>query len=220
MERWRNVKGLESYYQISDKGNIRSKDRKVNRGYGEYLKRGKELKKTLSPHGYHVVVLKVNGKTINKRIHRLVAEAFLEKPEGKELVNHKDGVKTNNKLENLEWCDHAENMKHAIETGLAHSNLKKFEKEILEEYKKGNVSVDFLSKKYKTSPKNLKLFLIEKGIDVKSVADWIRKYNIDKKVLLDGFKKGKTNKELAEFFNVRKDLIATYKYQFKKSNLL
>jgi hypothetical protein len=67
--------------------------------------------------GYEVVC--VGGKKGERKyVHRLIAEAFLAADDGRPHVNHKDGVKTNNALENLEWCTHAENMQHAQRSGL------------------------------------------------------------------------------------------------------
>jgi hypothetical protein len=68
--------------------------------------------------GYLVFELKKDTVGKKHRLHRLVAEAFLQNPENKKCVNHKDGNKENNCVENLEWVTHSENMQHAAETGL------------------------------------------------------------------------------------------------------
>lgn len=67
---------------------------------------------------YKTVRLRKDGKPKTYKLHRLLAEAFLFKPEGKNYVNHKDGNKLNNDLSNLEWCTHQENMMHAYKMGL------------------------------------------------------------------------------------------------------
>ena len=91
MEAWKDIKGFENY-QISTNGRVWSKIKK------------KYLKGFIDKDGYKIVDLRKNKKTFKKRINRLVAESFLENPDNLPQVNHKDEVKTNNKVENLEWC--------------------------------------------------------------------------------------------------------------------
>ena len=69
--------------------------------------------------GYYDVHLYDNSKSTVHKIHRLVADAFIPNPEDKPCINHIDGNKTNNNVDNLEWVTHSENMKHAYRTGLA-----------------------------------------------------------------------------------------------------
>lgn len=102
----------------------------------------------------------IAGKT--RLVHRLVAKAFLEKPDGKDFVNHIDGVKQNNNASNLEWCTRSENMKHAYRHGLKsqsgtkNSRAKLDESEveyIRDNYKRGDAQngATALSKKYRVS---------------------------------------------------------------------
>lgn len=91
-EQWKNIEGYEGLYQVSDDGRIRNSK-------GKILKGGKNAR------GYLYVALNKNGKQVMKKVHRLVAEAFLENPQNLPEVNHKDECKTNNNVLNLEWCD-------------------------------------------------------------------------------------------------------------------
>lgn len=112
-EIWKNVKGFENLYQISNYSRVRS------------LKTKKILKCGIDYHGYYVVNL--YDKRHNKRryvgLHRLLAETFIPNPKNKTQVNHKDGVKSNSYLYNLEWNTPSENTQHAYDKGL--TNLKK-----------------------------------------------------------------------------------------------
>ena len=99
-EIWKDIKGTEGEYQISNYGNVISNN---FRG----TKQAKLLKPTLS-HSNGYLVVYVGGKL--RTVHRLVAEAFIPNPNGLPLINHKDENKTNNCVENLEWCDHRYNL--------------------------------------------------------------------------------------------------------------
>ena len=105
MENWRNIPGYEDY-EVSNYGRVRSLDRVDSRG--RKLK-GKELKQSVSKHGYKRVCLYKNGKAQSVRVHRLVAMAFLPNTNNLSCVNHKDENKANNHLSNLEWCTYKYN---------------------------------------------------------------------------------------------------------------
>lgn len=102
---WKDIKGFEGLYQISDEGQVR---RFFKGGRVKFVK-GKEGSK------YYTVDLCNKGVKKACSIHRLVAEAFLEKPDGADEVNHKDGNKKNNHVSNLEWVSQKENLIHAME---------------------------------------------------------------------------------------------------------
>lgn len=97
-ENWKDIKGYEGIYQVSDKGRIKSLN---------WNKTGKKklLKIHVSKkHGYSEVHLSKEGKDEVPRVHRLVAQAFIPNPDNLPQVNHKDEDKTNNNVDNLEWC--------------------------------------------------------------------------------------------------------------------
>jgi hypothetical protein len=112
MEEWRAVKGLEGLYEVSSQGRVRSLDRQTRR----HRIRGRVLKPTSHPKGYLVVIMSVDGVWHRDLIHRLVARAFLPASDLPE-VNHKDFDKTNNRVQNLEWCSRERNHAHATDAG-------------------------------------------------------------------------------------------------------
>ena len=101
-EVWKDVVGYEGLYKVSDRGNIYSVERTGtnNRKFG-----GITLKPSYDKDGYLKVVLHKNGIRGYDYAHRLVAKAFIPNPENKPQINHKDEVKDNNNVGNLEWCD-------------------------------------------------------------------------------------------------------------------
>ena len=99
-EVWKDVVGYEGLYKVSNKGHVYSVERKNSRG----IKcGGRILKQTISS-GYLKLFLYKNGMRKNKYVHRLVAKAFIPNPNNYLEINHKDEDKTNNYVENLEWC--------------------------------------------------------------------------------------------------------------------
>jgi hypothetical protein len=123
-EIWKNVAGYEDTYEVSSLGNIR---RKV-----------KNLKQSISPHGYKTISLSKGGKTSTKMTHRLVAEAFICNSEDKKQVNHIDCDKCNNCINNLEWATREENMLHAVkndrqrnQNGINNNMAKLTEKDVI-----------------------------------------------------------------------------------------
>lgn len=121
-EIWKSIEGYEGLYEVSNFGRIKSLPRYVILGNGKMCERLIDEKileqKTTTKFGYKKVSLNKNKKQKTFVIHRLVASAFIPNPENKPQVNHKDGVKTNNNLENLEWVTASENQIHALKLGL------------------------------------------------------------------------------------------------------
>lgn len=120
MEEWKDIKGYEGYYQVSNLGNVKSLEREIKNHSG-YVKtvKGITLKQSMHPDGYMLLGLRKNNIPENKRAHRLVAEAFIPNPKKKRCVNHINGIKHDNTVANLEWCTYKENMEHAFKMGLS-----------------------------------------------------------------------------------------------------
>lgn len=122
-EIWKDIKDYEGLYQISNLGNIKSKGKqivgKITRRKINRIKKDK-IKKIYSRgiSKYMSVLLCKNNKPRNFYIHKLLAQTFIDNPLNKSEVNHIDGNKFNNSLNNLEWVTHKENMQHAWKIGL------------------------------------------------------------------------------------------------------
>lgn len=123
-EEWRDIAGYEDIYQVSNLGRVKSLARMVKakktKNRGDSFRTAKEriLSNHADPKGYVKVKISKNVSTFTAKLHRLVAVAFLENPLGLRDVNHIDGIKANNRVENLEWCTHSYNILHAFATGL------------------------------------------------------------------------------------------------------
>jgi len=170
VNRWKDVVGFENLYEISNAGILKSKDRYVIHYKGGLsLRKGKEFKLTKDKDGYLKTCLQKEGKRFHKRVHILVAEAFIPNPKNKPEVNHKDGDKSNNFLLNLEWTTTSENRQHAFDTGLQKANsgekhykskLNKFD---VKQIRSSNLKGIELAKKYNVSPQTISRVKLNKS---------------------------------------------------------
>lgn len=153
MVEWKDILGFENYYQISSEGEVKS------------LRSGRIMKPKYDKDGYKEYCLCVNDHRTYKRGHRLVAETFLSNPNNLPVVNHKDNNRTNNNVDNLEWCTVYENTIHgfSLRKGKTLSHLSKDELlDVIDKYNNGWTSqsiVDF----YELTIRNIE--------SIKSLAD-------------------------------------------------
>jgi len=137
---WRDILGYKGVYQINDLAFVKS----LKRPRG---KRDKIISSCVAQTGYKTVVLFKNSVRKIYLLHRLIAMAFIPNPENKPCINHKDGNKLNNSLDNLEWCTRAENNQHAFRNGLINKSGEKCNLSKLKSYQV--LEIRKLLKKYK-----------------------------------------------------------------------
>lgn len=167
MEEWRPVVGYEGWYSVSDKGNIR---RDVGGSNVTFI--GKILKPASDGQGYLMVTLSKEGKHKVRTVHRMVAAAFLGARPLKLVINHKDGVKANNNLGNLEYVTSQQNVQHAYanrlqigRAGEKHHGAKLTDKDVIairEEYEVKGTSQVKLGEKYGVCFQSISLIVLRK----------------------------------------------------------
>jgi hypothetical protein len=153
-EEWKDVKGFEGFYQISNLGRVRSLDRYVN-GTGKKTKqfiKGVILKAQKRKSGHLDVLLKKNGLEKRCWVHRLVASAFLSNINNLPIVNHIDSNPENNVVTNLEWCSQKHNIQHCVASGrfnarkgIEHKDCKLTENQVLEIRRLGEANKSYYS---------------------------------------------------------------------------
>ena len=204
-EIWKKLDFLEGRYEVSNLGNCRHTGSLINRKiyYGSSTKKGDRPGK---------VTIRINSKEHQFSIHRLVAIAFLENPNNLPQINHIDGSRKNNKVDNLEWCDQSYNIKHAYNTGLKVMPLRKLSHKDLEviytllerEYSFENIAKMFsVDASVISDIVNSKTYTRE-GIDFSkfSKSYYTNKARQDIKTIQELYKKLKSSNKIGELYNV------------------
>ena len=141
MEEWKKIPGYEGLYEVSNMGNVRN------------VRRNKLLRLPKTNNRYIRISLCKNGIKTGLTVHRLVAEAFLPNPDNLPEVNHKDEDKTNNRVENLEWCNHKYNMNYGTR------NIRSKETAIKNGYCTGLSRDEYLKKYYQDHKEEKRLYM-------------------------------------------------------------
>ena len=125
-EQWKAIQGFVGKYAISNLGNVKSLARYANvKGGGLRFVKERTLKQ-VNKNGYLFVSMLTGNIKRQYSVHRLVAKAFIPNPEKKPMINHINGVKTDNCVKNLEWCTNSENQIHAVKIlGVIHKGYNK-----------------------------------------------------------------------------------------------
>jgi len=123
-ELWKDIPEYEGLYQVSNLGRVKALERYV-KNHSKMQKLNEKIKKnSIKKNGYASTILWKENKYCNVLIHRLVAEMFIPNPNNLPQVNHKDGNKQNNNVENLEWCSSEYNINHAFDNSLINTRKK------------------------------------------------------------------------------------------------
>lgn len=173
MEQWKKLEEFGNY-QVSNFGRVKSNDFILKTPTGQsWVRKGKILKPYKSKKGYLLCDLRIGGKRKIIPVHRMVALAFIPNIQNKPQINHKDGNKENNNVDNLEWCTNSENQLHAFKNGLqkgnfSHHNSKLTLEQVL--YIKNNCVVgskkngmQTMAKKFNISTSSVKQIMLGKS---------------------------------------------------------
>jgi hypothetical protein len=118
MEEWKEIEGLQGMYLISNKGRVLRKERTVDKGKWGQVTFPERMLIPNKRLGYDSVVIRIYNKIFKESIHRIVAKHFIPNPQNKPFINHINGIRDDNRVENLEWCTAKENSQHSWRTGL------------------------------------------------------------------------------------------------------
>ena len=195
-EIWKDIEGYEGLYQVSTCGNVKSLPKVRRNGTGTYIQKEKLLKPSNTSTGYKKVELCKDGKRKSFKVHRLVAQAFIPNPENKREVNHIDGNKHNNNVNNLEWVTSSENKLHAFEMHLNPTKRDLDEEKIIRMYCEEKMSIHQIAKEFNVADCAIIRRLKANDIEIKSISGQKLGFDIDKVDLKEELK-NKSKSQLA-----------------------
>lgn len=166
----KDIIGYEGLYKISNNGDVYSLDRLIPDGRTEGVRKKQGKKLSIGKGRYYSVSLNKNKIKTRYLLHRLLAEAFIPNPENKKIVNHKNGIKTDNRIENLEWCTQSENIIHSFKSG--------FSKPYWTGKKRDEKTIEALRLSHLGKPSPKKGIKLTEEVKMKSSATWFKKGQI------------------------------------------
>jgi len=120
VEIWKALPGGPGV-EVSTLGRVRTLDKMVRNRWGTWLMKGRILKPASDRDGYLTVAVKVNDKFISKKVHRLTAQTFIPNPDSLPEINHKNCIRDDNRVSNLEWCNHSYNAQYREKFGISNT---------------------------------------------------------------------------------------------------
>lgn len=210
-EIWKDIKGYEGLYQVSNLGRVKSTEREIlcsnqyvkfKRTYPEIVLSAYSLE-----HNYKQVTISKNGVNKGFLVHRLVAEAFIPNPGNKPEVNHIDGDPSNNSADNLEWVTRSENMTHALSLGWdpgASRRGKHNSKKQIDAARRARLGVRATENQIQTLrtshiKQQKRCFCIETNKEFNSLAEAGRTYNLDPTNISESIKQNRRVKHMYTF---------------------
>ncbi len=167
-EIWKDVVGYDGLYMISNMGRLRSLPRLTMACSGGWFYTKDILISQATSKGYKLAALQIDGNRQTKSVHIMVGESFVPNPENKPYINHKNGVKSCNIYNNLEWSTQAENVRHAFKNGLVgarngeKSPVSKLKEENILEIRKREYDNNELAMKFNVTPQCINAVLKHK----------------------------------------------------------
>ena len=213
-EVWRDIKGYEGIYMISNYGKVKSV---IGWNGHEYIHKEKILKPRYNKLGYEVVDLVSKKIKHRKRVHRLLAEAFIPNPNKYPYINHIDCDPSNNSLENLEWCTQKQNIQHAKMLGRLHHRITN-PQELAKKYNEG-LSTIKLAKIYGVTPSCIRTNLLNQGIKLRDMKQERANKDFDSSLFKSLVDSGMRTTDLATRFNLGAPTICYYKNRYKQGLL-